>query len=65
MSQILEFYSWKKILQDTGKAFSTQQRTSSTSKYDISSLFLFLLAFLLSWIRIQPIEIIADPDPHS
>jgi hypothetical protein len=44
-----------KEVKATGKAFSPQKRTSSTSKDKISSLFQFLLVFFA----------LLDPDPDS
>jgi hypothetical protein len=44
-----------KDVQDTGKAFSPQKRTSSTSKLEISLLFSF---FVVIFTLLDP-----DPDP--
>jgi hypothetical protein len=46
------------------KAFSTQKRTSSTSKYDIHSLSL-VLRVIFALVDSDPADrTIADPDPH-
>ncbi len=59
-----------KDVQATGEALSPQQTiTSSTSKHEISALFLYFCGSILpSWIQIRPTKINADPcvweDPH-
>jgi hypothetical protein len=47
-----------KDVQATGETFSSQKRTSSTSK-NLLTVFYVWGSFLPSWIRIR----IADPDP--
>jgi hypothetical protein len=53
------------IAQATGEAFRSQKRTSSTvlKNMKILDFFLFLWAFLPSWIRIRNLN--ADPDPAT
>jgi hypothetical protein len=48
-----------KDVQVAKEAFSSQKRTSSTSKHEISNFFLLLWSFLPSWIRIR----IPNTDP--
>ncbi len=50
-----------KDVQVTEEAFSSQKRTSSTSKHEISKFFYFCGYFFLSWIRIRILN--TDPDP--
>ncbi len=50
-------YSWASIkdapAQAAGEAFSSQKRTSSTSKHKFFTFFYFFVLFLPSWIRIR------------
>jgi hypothetical protein len=53
-----------KGVQATGETFSSQKKTSSTSKHKNLLTFSFLWVILPSCIRIQATQTNADPDPQ-
>jgi hypothetical protein len=64
LNQRLHFTYPKASIKDaqvTKKAFSSQKRTSSTSKHEISKFFLLLWVIMPSWILIRNPN--TDPDP--
>ncbi len=61
LKKIKLFWIKTTIYQVTKEAFSSQKRTSSTSKHEISKFFLHLWVIVPSWIRIRIPN--TDPDP--